>query len=130
MIRRAIAWLVVLAAPCALAQEIASSHSGAPRTRTVRFLLTFDDGPYGQARDNPTESILDTLAHNDVCDGMKAIFFLQTRSSDGGATERGKDLMQREQAEGHVLALHDGSTWGHRSHRNLSDRSVQLAFVQ
>jgi len=129
MIRRTIAWLVVLVAPCALAQEIALSQTHAPKPRPVRFLLTFDDGPYGQERDNPTESILDTLAHNDVGNGMKAIFFLQTRSSDGGATERGKKLMRREQAEGHVLALHDGSTWGHRSHRNLTDRSLEKSVA-
>lgn len=91
----------------------------------VRFLLTFDDGPYGKERDNPTEWILDSLAVNGVQLGMKAIFFVQTRSSDGGATARGRALMRREHAEGHLLALHDGSTWGHRSHRNLSDDALE-----
>ncbi|MEP7154787.1 MAG: polysaccharide deacetylase family protein [Betaproteobacteria bacterium] len=129
MIKRSLAWFLLLAAPCALAQDFSSTPSATTRPRPVRFLLTFDDGPYGQERDNPTESILDTLAMNEIQQGMKAIFFLQTRSSDGGATERGRALMRREQAEGHLLALHDGSAWGHRSHRNLSDQSLEKSVA-
>src|SRR4029077_8440596 len=87
----------------------------------VRFVLSFDDGPSGKAEANPTAGILDVLADNAVQPGIKGIFFVQTRSSNGGATRRGHELMHRELAEGHVLALHDGSTWGHRSHRNLDD---------
>lgn len=94
----------------------------------VRFLLTFDDGPYGQARDNPTASILGTLAANPVQPGIKAVFFLQTRSGDGGATPLGRELIRREHEEGHLLALHDGSVWGHRSHRNLSDDELELTL--
>ncbi len=122
---RAIACFVLMAGPWAFAQDINSAPAASPRARSVRFLLTFDDGPYGQERDNPTENILDSLAANNVQNRMKAIFFVQTRSSDGGATERGRALMRRENAEGHLLALHDGSTWGHRSHRNLNDVALE-----
>ena len=94
----------------------------------MRFLLTFDDGPYGQERNNPTERILDALAVNAAQNGMKAIFFVQTRSSDGGATARGRRRIRREHAEGHLLALHDGSPWGHRSHPNLSDAALEKSL--
>lgn len=94
----------------------------------VRFMLTFDDGPSGGETNNPTEIILDALADNPTQKGIKAIFFLQTRSSDGGLTARGRALILREQAVGHVLALHDGSPWGHRSHRNLNDRELEQSL--
>lgn len=122
---RAFVYIVLVVAPWAWSPDIAAVSTVAPRMRPVRFLLTFDDGPYGQERNNPTERILDSLAVNNVQSGMKAIFFVQTRSSDGGATERGRALMRREQAEGHLLALHDGSPWGHRSHRNLSNVALE-----
>jgi len=129
MIRHALAWLVILVSPCTPAHEVSVAQPALGRVRPVRFLLTFDDGPYGQERDNPTESILDSLAANTVQSGIKAIFFLQTRNSDGGATERGRGLMRREQAEGHLLALHDGSTWGHRSHRNVADAALEKSIA-
>lgn len=126
---RVFAYLVLVVAPWAWSQDISAVSTAAQRIRPVRFLLTFDDGPYGQERNNPTERILDTLAVNNVQNGMKAIFFVQTRSSDGGATERGRRLMRREQSEGHLLALHDGSAWGHRSHRNLSDEALEKSLA-
>ena len=101
---------------------------GQPNAVPVRFLLTFDDGPNGREKNNPTEIILDTLADNPTQKGIKAVFFLQTRSSDGGATARGRALIAREQAEGHVIALHDGSPWGHRSHRNLNDAELEQSL--
>jgi peptidoglycan/xylan/chitin deacetylase (PgdA/CDA1 family) len=126
---RMIACVVILAARAALAQDITLPQPvGGLRTKPVRFLLTFDDGPYGQKRNNPTELILNSLAINSVQNGIKAIFFVQTRSSDGGATERGRALMHREHAEGHILALHDGSAWGHRSHRNLGDEALEKSL--
>lgn len=126
---RVMACVVILAARAALAQDITPPHTvGGLRTKPVRFLLTFDDGPYGQKRNNPTELILNSLAVNSVQNGIKAIFFVQTRSSDGGTTERGRALMYREQAEGHILALHDGSTWGHRSHRNVGDEALEKSL--
>ena len=124
------ACVIFLVTPWALAQDsVTPQHAAGSRLKPVRFLLTFDDGPYGQERDNPTERILDSLAANSIQNGIKAIFFVQTRSSDGGATERGRALMRREHAEGHMLALHDGSTWGHRSHRNVGDEALEKSLA-
>lgn len=94
----------------------------------VRFILTFDDGPDGREKDNPTESILATLAENPTQKNIKAIFFVQTRSSDGGATARGRALLEREQVQGHVLALHDGSSLGHPNHCRLSDAALEQSL--
>lgn len=113
----------MLATPWALAGEAALEP-----LPPVRFVLTFDDGPSGEKEDNSTGIILDALAENPTQKGIKAIFFLQTRSSDGGATERGRALLAREQTEGHVLALHNGSPLGHRSHRNLSDEALEQSL--
>ena len=98
-------------------------------TAPLCFALSFDDGPSGERAGNPTEQILEVLADNPVQKGIKAVYFLQTRSSDGGATERGRALIRRQQAEGHVIALHDGSTWGHRSHRNLDDAELERSLA-
>ena len=94
----------------------------------VRFVLTFDDGPDGREKNNPTASILDTLAENPTQKNIKAIFFVQTRSKDGGATPRGQTLLRREHAQGHVLALHDGSTLGHPNHCKLSDAVLEQSL--
>lgn len=82
----------------------------------VRFLLTFDDGPSGAAEDNPTASILDQLAANPIQSGVKALFFVQTRNPEGGASAVGGELLRRAHAEGHVLGLHSGSARGHIKH--------------
>jgi len=58
----------------------------APLPVQIRFLLTFDDGPSIQADDNPTLSILEQLAVNDVQPAIKAVFFVQTRNANGGGT--------------------------------------------
>ncbi|CAG4883461.1 Polysaccharide deacetylase [Georgfuchsia toluolica] len=94
----------------------------------VRFILTFDDGPDGREKDNPTASILATLAENPTQKDIKAIFFVQTRSSEGGATACGQALLGREHAQGHVLALHDGSTLGHPNHCKLSDAVLEQSL--
>ncbi len=85
----------------------------------VRFLLTFDDGPSGAAEDNPTVSILDQLAANPIQPGVKALFFVQTRNPEGGASAVGRELLRRTHAEGHVLGLHSGSARGHIKHVNF-----------
>ena len=95
----------------------------------IRFILTFDDGPDGREHDNPTANILDTLADNPTQKGIKAIFFLQTRSKDGGATARGHALLEREHAQGHMLALHDGSTLGHPDHCKLSAAVLEQSLT-
>lgn len=126
----AYAALLCLLAACVQLAAPPPGRSVAQRPAPARFLLTFDDGPYGQERDNPTAAILDTLASNGVQPGIKAIFFVQTRSSDGGATALGRALMRREHREGHLLALHDGSAWGHRNHRGLSDARLEQSISQ
>ena len=94
----------------------------------IRFLLTFDDGPSLRAPYNPTSEILKQLAHNPVQSPVKAVFFVQTRNSDGGGTERGRELLRRTQSEGHVLAIHTGSPLGHRSHRKFSSTELDQSL--
>ncbi len=86
----------------------------------ARFVLTFDDGPSLQQPYNPTTAILDQLASNSVQLGIKAVFFVQTRSPTAGGTPRGQELLRRTRDEGHVIALHSGSARGHKNHRWLS----------
>src|SRR5437868_5727213 len=83
-----------------------------------RFLMTFDDGPHVN-----TALILEQLAHNPVQQGIRAMFFVQTRNGEGGRSELGRFLLQREHAEGHVLGLHTG-TAGHVSHTSLSKHEL------
>lgn len=93
----------------------------------IRFLLTFDDGPRGDADNNSTALVLDTLASNAVQSGIKAIFFVQTRASSGGGTEIGRQLLKREFDEGHELALHT-STPHHTDHRYLSQAAFETSL--
>lgn len=94
----------------------------------VRFILSFDDGPSGAQAENPTEAILDALASNPTQAGIKVLFFVQTRTSDAGASERGQALLAREHNEGHVLALHSGTSLGHLNHRELSDEVLEQSM--
>lgn len=109
------------------ARDIASNHripstdSAAVLSRApIKFLLTFDDGPSGSSFSNPSVQVLATLAHNQSQDGIKAIFFVQTRADRSGATEIGQQILRHEQAEGHVLAFHT-ATAGHSSHTSQTD---------
>ncbi|MEP6958584.1 MAG: polysaccharide deacetylase family protein [Nitrospirota bacterium] len=88
----------------------------------ARFLVTFDDGPHGN-----TVSILKQLAHNPVQQGIKAMFFVQTRNTDGGRSRLGRSLLKREHEEGHVLGLHTG-TAGHVSHTSLSQTELESSL--
>jgi peptidoglycan/xylan/chitin deacetylase (PgdA/CDA1 family) len=65
---------------------------------------------------------------NSTQNGIKAIFFVQTRSRNGGATAPGRALIEQEHARGHVLALHDGSTLGHPNHCKLSDAILEQSL--
>ncbi|GGY53590.1 polysaccharide deacetylase family protein [Pseudoduganella albidiflava] len=85
----------------------------------IRFLLSFDDGPSGSRGDNSTARVLDTLDHNAVQDGIKAVFFTQTRHWHGGGTETGRALIRREHAAGHVVALHSATAL-HSNHRFMA----------
>jgi peptidoglycan/xylan/chitin deacetylase (PgdA/CDA1 family) len=98
-----------------------------PAPAPIRFLLSFDDGPSGDHRNNSTEQVLDVLAHNNVQPDTKAIFFLQTRAVRGGGTDIGKALMQREQAEGHLLEFHT-ATEHHSNHRFLTTEEFEQSL--
>lgn len=124
-LRQVAAGAIWMAAPWIVAENTAWVHAASARPAAVRFALTFDDGPSGATQDNPTAIILATLSENSTHNGIKTIFFVQPRSSNGGATPRGPALLAREHREGHVLALHDGSTQGHRNHRKLSDGELE-----
>ena len=63
-------------------------------TSSGRVVLTFDDGPYP----DHTAGVLDTLAAH----GMHATFFVLGRH----ITARSYDLLQRMEAEGHVIGSH------------------------
>ena len=89
----------------------------------IRFLLSFDDGPSIQTDydgRNPTNYILQQLKNNPIIKDIKAIFFVQTRNSNGGGTEQGKALLRKEHQQGHLLGLHSASPDGHVSHINLT----------
>jgi len=92
-------------------------------TTPVRFLLTFDDGP-GVYTDMdgkyPTLHILDQLKNNPYQPGIKAVFFVQTRNSNGGGSELGKQYIKREYREGHLVCLHIASKKGHISYTSMS----------
>lgn len=112
----------LLAAVLALASAWGGAQETPPVARLpVRFVLTFDDGPSGEALDNPTEAILAALADNPIQPGIKAIFFVQTRIPDAGASAHGRALLALEHRQGHVLGLHTATASGHNSHRGLSD---------
>lgn len=94
--------------------------------QSARFLLTFDDGPSTKKNNNPTVSILNSLASNKIQNNIKAIFFTQTKlnSSDKGKTT--KRLLNRQHHEGHLLAIHSGVLKRHSRHTNLSDSEMGL----
>ena len=94
----------------------------------LRFVLTFDDGPSAATWfGNPTETILNALADNPVQPGIKAIFFIQTRATNGGGTPLGHRLQQREQAEGHILGLHT-ATPGHSDHISMAPARLEQSL--
>jgi hypothetical protein len=94
----------------------------------IRFLLTFDDGPSIKTSDNPTLSVLKQLAVNDVQPGIKAVFFVQTRNANGGGSARGKEILRRTHADGHVLGLHSASAHGHASHTGMSAEELHKSL--
>ncbi|MDO7899147.1 polysaccharide deacetylase family protein [Pseudomonas citrulli] len=94
----------------------------------IRFLLTFDDGPSASSFWNPSQEVLDALAHNPVQPGIKAVFFLQTRAARAGNSPIGRSVMHREQREGHVLAFHTATHW-HTNHRFLAPEELEQSLV-
>jgi peptidoglycan/xylan/chitin deacetylase (PgdA/CDA1 family) len=113
------ALLLAAAAPSQAGDAGAPAVAPAP----VKFLLTFDDGPAAASSGNPTVHILEALQHNPYQDGIKAVFFTQTRAWHGGGTDTGRLLIRREHDEGHLVALHTATTF-HSNHRFMSDASL------
>ncbi len=89
----------------------------------IRFALTFDDGPHVN-----TGLVLEKLGRNRVQPDIKAVFFVQTRSIEGGGCRQGRALLQREHAEGHVLGLHTGTARGHISHTSMSSAELNRSL--
>lgn len=116
-----VVFVTIGATGCAI-EPVPMSPQTAERLKSqppIRFLLTFDDGPARPRTDNPTLSVLNTLAHNPLQPGIKALFFVQTRSSGAGETEFGRNILRREIDEGHLLGFHS-ATPRHSNHRFLS----------
>jgi peptidoglycan/xylan/chitin deacetylase (PgdA/CDA1 family) len=108
---------LLLAARCALAQDVPP----------IRFVLTFDDGPSAAASGNSTVQVLDTLERNGIQDGIKAVFFTQTRHWRGGGTATGHALIRRESEAGHVVALHS-ATLTHANHRFMDAAELDASL--
>ncbi len=105
----------------------AVSTEAAPTPAPIRFLLSFDDGPSAADSNNPTIKVLQVLARNNAQPGIKALFFVQTRSHNGGATEIGQNLLRREFNEGHLLGFHT-TTPRHSNHRFLTEQELELSL--
>lgn len=115
---------------CALAftkQAVLADTQLKAASAPIRFVLTFDDGPSGAVKRNPTKMILNELAHNPIQPGIKAIFFVQTRAARGGGTEVGRSLLRREQDDGHLLAFHT-ATLHHSNHRLLPPEQFEQSL--
>jgi peptidoglycan/xylan/chitin deacetylase (PgdA/CDA1 family) len=96
---------------------------------SVRFLLTFDDGP-SLWRPSPTADILRQLAHNPVMPNVAALFFVQSVHRAHGGSDAGRQLMQQTCAAGHVLGLHSGSARGHVTHPSLAPQELAESLRQ
>ena len=116
----------VLLALLASCRSVPPSPPGEPPS--IRFLLTFDDGP-SIKEPNPTLQILDQLATNDIQPGIKALFFVQTGHPRGGGTPRGREVMRRIHAEGHILGLHSTSPRGHIDHTQVSTNELVRSLL-
>ena len=113
-----------IAAPVALTPQTTQRLAAQP---PVRFLLTYDDGPSASSWWNPTETVLASLAANPLQPNIKAVFFVQTRAARAGGSELGRQIMQREHADGHVLAFHT-ATPGHSNHRSLDAQALEQSL--
>ena len=114
-----------IAAPIAMTPQTEQRLTAQP---PIRFLLTFDDGPSASSFWNPTLTVLDSLAQNPLQPHIKAVFFVQTRASRAGGSEIGREVMRREQAEGHVIGFHT-ATPVHSNHRSLDDQALEQSLA-
>ncbi|MDZ4729967.1 MAG: polysaccharide deacetylase family protein [Xanthomonadales bacterium] len=105
------------------------STANAAHAQPARFLLTFDDGPSTKTHNNPTESILRTLDSNAVQNGIKAIFFTQTRLGPDRKGQLTLQLLTRNHLAGHLLAIHSGSRIGILDHRLLKGGELHEFLV-
>jgi peptidoglycan/xylan/chitin deacetylase (PgdA/CDA1 family) len=110
---------------CLLCLQVSAVNAAQP----ARFLLTFDDGPSTKSRNNPTESILQTLDSNPVQNAIKAIFFTQTRLGPDRKGQLTLQLLAREHQAGHLLAIHSGSSTGILDHRLLKGNKLHDFLV-
>ncbi len=117
--------LLIISANTFSAWAVSTEPAQAPAP--IRFLLSFDDGPSAADRNNPTAKVIDVLAQNKVQSGIKALFFVQTRSHNGGATEMGQSLLRREFSEGHLLGFHT-TTPRHSNHRFLTEQELEISL--
>lgn len=115
-----------ISAPIPLSQMTTERLSHQP---PIRFVVTFDDGPSASSLANPTLEVLHSLAQNPVQNDIKAIFFVQTGASRAGNSDRGRRIMRRESAAGHILGFHS-ATSGHTNHRSLSPEVLELSLQQ
>lgn len=124
-----LAWQLATVATVAMGEPLVQPGPAEQAAVPIRLLLTFDDGPSAREGENPTEQILDSLAHNAIQPGIKAVFFVQTGATNGGATPRGQALIRRTVGDGHVLGFHT-ATPGHTSHTRLSDDDLERSLDQ
>jgi len=86
----------------------------------IEVVLTFDDGPHvkewGHGK-NHTEKVVNSLKHNVIQNGVRAVFFVQTHAPGRGGTQIGRNIIATVAKQGHVIGIHTGSTRDHASHR-------------
>lgn len=95
----------------------------------VQIVLTFDDGPDGEhplgSGINTTENIINDLYLNDIQDGIKAAFFVQTHDPEYGGSPIGEALIEIEDEEGHIVGVHTGGEGEHWLDQDHTDRAEQ-----
>lgn len=123
-------WLIIVCIPAfggCSSLQLASASDERFSSTPIRFLLTFDDGPSGATKRNPTSQILHVLAHNQIQSNVKAVFFVQTRAAGGGGTQIGQKLLRRTHTAGHLLAFHT-ATKRHSNHRFLAPENFESSL--
>lgn len=122
-------FLFLLAGLCSCRSPQSFSSNQPPVNPSVRFLLTFDDGPSARMDFNPTLAILDQLATNDVQTGICAIFFIQTHHPKGAATPKGGQVLQQITAHGQVVGIHSVSFRGHVDHAKMPTNELVTLLI-
>lgn len=126
VVRVALALAALWLAGC---QSLPSEPPAPLAVPPVRFLLTFDDGPSVSEGFNPTLAVHAALARNRVQPEIKALFFVQTRNTNGGGTERGRAILRQTHAAGHVLGLHSCSVRGHVRHTKMTPEELDTCLA-